>query len=103
MMGDLTPYRFEQHEGRPPDGEPGQFFGFDARGNACILRWHEGKWHGVRMVDEPRLLPEAFVLTDDTADRVVSWAFAPAMWDEAPPPKPKLQVVPSDAEGLKKT
>ena len=87
VISDLTEYKFETHEGWPPNGEPGFFFGFDAACNPAILHWREGAWHGVRWqlnqqaIARYNTMPEAFRRGEGTGDYVVRWAFAPHVYD----------------------
>lgn len=75
---DETPYKFDLHDGWPPDGEPGLFFGFDVTWCAAVLWWWEDRWLGVRLqTDLPRPEPQAFQRGKDTEDFVVKWARAP--------------------------
>lgn len=87
-MTDLTIYRFETHQGMPPDGEKGQFFGFDAKGWAYILRWvdHRGAeacWVAVGFDPAPYLrdgTPVVIACREDRSGHIVRWAHAP--WAE---------------------
>lgn len=76
-MTDVTHYEFKTFDGWPPDGEPGDFFGFDAGWRPCVLKWFRGKWCGLRPADSDDLFPEAFVRAPDTESYVVRWAPAP--------------------------
>jgi hypothetical protein len=84
---DLTIYKFETHDGLPPNGEKGQFFGFDANQNAYILRWDDkaGCWVGVGFDPKGpeangRHYQWAFIAQGDMAGHITSWAPAPYVW-----------------------
>lgn len=77
---DFTKYKFEMFDGWPPDGEPGQFFGFGINGEVAILRWIDDAWHGLRFqfVEGARpIVPEFFRRGEGTESYVVRWASAP--------------------------
>lgn len=81
---DATHYAFEQHDGWPHDGAPGDFIGFDADMAPSLLRWRDGKWCGVRMIylGSRSWMPEAFIRGPDTEDHVIKYAAAPTRYSE---------------------
>ena len=82
-MTDTTPYKFEMHDGWPPDSETGLFYGFDADMNTAVLRWQNDNWHGVRwQFDLERPMPQYFMRGEGTQSFVVRWARAPMRWSE---------------------
>jgi hypothetical protein len=91
---DLQHYKFERFDGLPPDGEPGQFFGFDKDGRAFILRWVRpqfedgGFWGAIGFEaasghSRRDFEPVSFQCRGD--HRITHWAAAPHVWpaDEA--------------------
>ena len=91
---DYTAYHFETRSGLPPDGEPGQFFGFDENGAAYILRWQKrnGFWGAVGfdpdsfdspIGDSPLLI----AVRGDKAHFIKTWSRAPALWSDVLPPE----------------
>jgi hypothetical protein len=68
------------HDGWPPDGELGDFFGFDAEGTPAVLRWEpeNSRWLGLRFCTYEKIgvRPECFIRGDDTESWVVKWARA---------------------------
>jgi len=84
---ELAPYKFEMRDGWPPDGESGDFFGFDADDAPSVLRWCDGNWYGTRLTfyEDRGWLPELFARGVGTTEYVVRWSPAPVRLSEAHP------------------
>jgi hypothetical protein len=71
---------FKLNDGWPPDGELGDFFGFDAAGIPAVLRWNPeaNRWMGLRFrdYDGRGVQPEGFFRAPDTENYVVKWTRA---------------------------
>lgn len=85
----FTHYKFEMHDGLPPVGEPGQFFGFTKDGWGYLLRWNpaRGCWVAIgyeALPNKPQgsaqFTPNIVLCKDDKADFIVQWATAPYAW-----------------------
>ena len=76
---DMRPYTFDLHEGWPPDGESGDYIGFDRAWRPILLRWSAFRdavgWYGVQWQDNG--YPQVLRRADDTESRVVQWARLP--------------------------
>lgn len=85
-MPEFKPYLFETHEGLPPDGEPGTYFGFDADGNVWLLRWQvlrpsaRGVWTAIGFEAGRQFHPTVRLLREENTAFIVRWAAAPAPW-----------------------
>lgn len=71
----------QRKPGLPPDGQVGQYLGFDDVGRAYILRWHPSDggmdcWAAVGF--DPKYLvspmPMAMLCIEENADRIKEWA-----------------------------
>ena len=79
---DVTPYKFETRSGLPPDGERGQYLGFDADACAYVVWWDErGFWAAVGRDPTHPSVPLAMA-ADAVVERIVSYAELPIRWSE---------------------
>lgn len=80
---DFIEYEFEMHEGMPPDGESGAFYGFEKGGQCWLMRWSVPRKRWFAVTFEPAhkdWQPRVWADDGDMAGKIIKHARAP--WDE---------------------